>query len=74
MDTMNTLNAMKEETLCHIKNATDCDRPDAATAWYWTHVGALDAAYQFGLITDKERQTLFDEFRQSVSGGENDVP
>lgn len=35
----------------------------ARTAWYWTHLGALDLARQLGLITEERRQQLYDEFK-----------
>ena len=35
----------------------------AKIAWYWCHIGAIDLAFQLGLIDNERRQELYDGFK-----------
>ncbi len=52
------LKGMKEETERMIQTG---GRHDSKVAWYWSHIGAIDMAFQLGFITDERRRELYKE-------------
>lgn len=58
-DVETLLASMRAETVREIERAGS---DGAKSAWYWTHIGALDMARQLDLISDQRRQELYAEF------------
>lgn len=57
------LEVMKNETLYMIQSAKE---PSVKSAWYYSHIGALDFARQIGFISEERRQALYREFNKTL--------
>lgn len=52
---------MRAEAERAIRSENDNQTRDGRLAWYYSYIGALDMAFELGLITDERRQELYKE-------------
>lgn len=70
-DVETLLKGMKEETERMIQTSS---HHGSKVAWYWSHIGAIDMAFQLGLITDERRRELYAEIEKSKPSPEGGAP